>query len=109
MSQRDRATVDIHSIAVQFARSLAGKILPGKSLIDFNEVQIGKLQTRFIQRHLDCGNGTNAHDFRRNTRYSPTDDATEQLPLRMIRRGYNHSRGAIDDTAGIAGSNESVF
>src|SRR5437660_12165483 len=43
MSERDRATVDIDFIAVEFERSLARNVLPGKSFIDFHEIQIGKL------------------------------------------------------------------
>ena len=68
-----------------------------------------QFHSRFVQRDLCRRNRTDSHNLRRHARNSPTDNPPKRLRLCSIRRGYNNSGAAIDNSAGIPGSHKSIF
>ena len=109
MSQRDRSTVDVHFLAIQAEFLLDREILRGERLIHFNQINVIQRQPSLLKRHLRRGHRTASHHLRLNSSNAPAHNPPQSFCFSVLRRRDHHRSAAIDDSAGISGSDKSFL
>src|SRR4051794_32414307 len=110
MTERDRAAVDVQLLLIDAELFRDREDLRSKCFIDFDEIEIAQFHPGFLERDLRRRNGTDAHDLRITTGDAPRHDAAEWLlAVQIVFRRHRDHRSAVDDSARVARSDESVF
>src|SRR5450759_5110825 len=112
MSQRNRSSVDVGSFAIETKLLLNREVLRRERFVDFNQVDIRKLQTGFLQRLTSRRHRPDAHELRLDSGIGPTHNAARRLDvlrLDKVLAGDDQCGRAIDYARGISSSDESIF
>ena len=112
MPESNRPTIDVGSFAIETKFLLNREVLRRERFVDFNQVDIRKLQTGFLECLTSCGHRPDAHDLRLDSGIGPANDAAhwfDLLRLDEVLAGDDQCRRAIDYARGISGGDESIF
>src|SRR5229473_8117169 len=112
MAQRNSATVDVGSSAIETEFLLDGEVLSRKSFVDCNQIHIREFQAGFFQRLTGGRHRPYAHEFRLDAGVSPTNDAPDWFKVFRLYKLFagDHERGrAVDDARSISSGHESVL
>ncbi len=112
MADGDRAAVDVDLGGIPTEVLVDGAGLRGKRLIGLDQVEIGDIPTRLLERRARGRDRAGPHDRRVDARVRPGDDAGERRLAALGRFAGLHQhqgRGAVVDARGIAGGHAAVL
>src|SRR5262245_9480725 len=112
MAKRDRASVHVHALRVEAELADDLKALRREGFVQFDEVEVGGLDTGAGQNLSHRGDGPDAHNAWIDPGDRARDEATERLEVelaRLLLAREDESRGAVVDPARIAGRDSPGF
>src|SRR5260370_39336677 len=81
MTESNRAAIDVGSFAIETKFLFHGEVLCRERLVDFNQIDIRKFQTGFLECLTSCGHWTDPHDLRLDSGVGPAHDAAHGFEL----------------------------
>src|SRR5258708_17178443 len=112
VTEGDRPTIDVSSFAIETKFLFNRQVLCRERLVDFNQVDIRKFQTGFLECLTSRGHWTDSHDLRLDSGIGPAHDAAQWFyvfRLDEVLAGNDQGRGAIDYPRRIARCHQSIF
>src|SRR3954469_10838009 len=112
MAERDRAAVDVDLVAREAELFLDREILARERFVHFDEIDVVERQAGLRQRPARCRRRSHAHQRRIDAGRRPRDQPADRLqlmPVDRFARREDQRRAAVDDAAGIAGSDRAVL
>src|SRR5215831_10112963 len=105
MADGDGAAVDVELDLVDAELARARHHLRAERFVDFEAIDIRKLEAGALEHGLDRRHRADAHDVRRYAHGGAGDNARERglaTALDVVGGGYDRRRRAVDDGRGIA-------
>src|SRR3982074_2265664 len=84
MTESNRSAIDVGSFAIETKFLFDREVLRRKCFVDFNQIDVRKFQTGFLECQTSCGHWTDPHDLRLNSGVGPTDDAAHGFKLLCV-------------------------
>ena len=112
MAESNRAAIHVERIAIKVKLAIAGQYLRGESFVEFDQVEVGQLQTVFLFHLAQGGDRTDAHDARVDAGRGHRENARQRLKIVLLHEGcagQNHGRRSVGDAGGISGGNRSFL
>src|SRR3954471_912986 len=106
VTERDRASMDVHAFARKRELALYGACLGGERLVYFDEVHVIHAQPSLGEGRLRSRDRSDTHHRRIYPGNAPRNQTAERFELPVTCKfltGDDHRRGAVTDTGSIAG------
>src|SRR4030088_2838868 len=84
MTESNRAAIDVGSFAIETKFLFHREVLRRERLVDFNQVDVRKFQTGFLERHASRRHRPNSHNLRLDSGIGPADDAAHGFELLSV-------------------------
>ncbi len=106
VAERDRAPVDVHPLLVEAELADNGEALRGEGLVELDEVERARIDSRASQELSHRGDRADPHHARIDARDGRGDEGAQGLDPELVRLRLareHERRGAVVDAAGVAG------
>ena len=110
MAEGDGSAIDVELVAIEVKFTVAGEDLSGEGFVEFDEIEVSKLEAVFCFEFTDGRNGTNSHEARVDSggcRGENSGEGPEIVLLDKFFAGENDCGCAIGDAGGVGGGDGS--
>src|SRR2546421_8162974 len=84
MPESNRATIDVGPFAIETKLLFHRQVLRRERLINFNQVDIRKFQTGFLESLTSCRHRPDSHDLGLDASIGPANDAAHWFDLLLV-------------------------